>query len=258
MHLKVLAGLYVQGRVCVTAPEVESTVSICVRSLEMADQITRRSLGELVAHLLRLTQTETESQNMDGSVLRKGTKADQETHEQNDPGPPAVIDTPAGSVMTLSDMLNVLSSWMGRQGITRRARVGVAGFYASLFISLGPAFVEANYLQIIGNLLNDVAAHPRNSISRQDVLLIRRLVTILIRDIIGVRMLSEQGQIRAIKELSASYLRKWPALMPGQSAPNAKVLVVVLNEVAGLVQQLGNAPPPVQVCADPNVCRHPI
>ena len=70
---------------------------------------------------------------------------------------------------------------------------------------------------------------------------------ILLRDLIGIRLLSEQGQIGAIQELSNSYLKKWPALMPGHIAPNPLTLVVVLKEVAGLLQQLGNAPPPVQV-----------
>jgi hypothetical protein len=257
-HSKVLTCLCARGRVAVTASEIETTVSICVRGLETTDQITRRSLGDLVAHLLRLTQTEAVSQNTETSISRKTTKLDNAPDENNEPSPRATIDMPSSFVMTLPDMLNVLSSWMGRQGTTRRTRVGVAGFYASLFIFLGPTFVEAHYSQIVGNLLNDVVAHPRNSTSRQEVLFVRRLVTTLIRDVIGVRMLSEQGQISAIKVLSTAYLRKWPALMPGQTAPSAKVLVIVLNEVAGLVQQLGNAPPPVQVCPDPILCRQPI
>jgi len=47
-------------------------------------------------------------------------------------------------------------------------------------------------------------------------------------------MLSEQGQISAIRELANIYLKRWPAMMPGQTL----VLVVVLK-VAGLLQQLG-------------------
>ncbi|KAL4255220.1 hypothetical protein AB1N83_012549 [Pleurotus pulmonarius] len=35
-------------------------------------------------------------------------------------------------------------------------------------------------------------------------------------------------------------------MMPGQVAPSSAMLVVALREVAGLLQQLGNAPPPVQ------------
>jgi hypothetical protein len=48
-------------------------------------------------------------------------------------------------------------------------------------------------------------------------------------------MLSEQGQISAIQELANAYLKRWPAMMPGQVAPS--VLVFTLREVAGLLQQ---------------------
>ena len=76
---------------------------------------------------------------------------------------------------------------------------------------------------------------------------VRSLVHVLLRDLIGVRMLSEQYQITAIQEFSSAYLKRWPAMMPGQTAPSGLVLVVALREVAGLLQQLGNAPPAVQV-----------
>jgi len=74
------------------------------------------------------------------------------------------------------------------------------------------------------------------------------MVGVLLCDLIEVRMLSEQSQIATIQELSSSYLRKWPALIPGKIAPDVKVLVIALMEVAGLLQQFRNAPPPVQVC----------
>jgi HEAT repeat-containing protein 5 len=59
-------------------------------------------------------------------------------------------------------------------------------------------------------------------------------------------MLSEQRQISGIQELANAYLKRWPAMMAGQVAPTS-VFVFTLREVAGLLQQLGNAPPPVQV-----------
>jgi hypothetical protein len=79
------------------------------------------------------------------------------------------------------------------------------------------------------------------------MLLIRTLVRIILRDLVGVWKLSEQGQIAAIQELANSYPKRWPAIMPGQVSPNSSVLIA-FREVAGLLQQLGNAPPPVQVC----------
>ncbi|KAJ7679358.1 hypothetical protein DFH06DRAFT_1316287 [Mycena polygramma] len=54
---------------------------------------------------------------------------------------------------------------------------------------------------------------------------------------------AEEGQIAAIRELASVYLRRWPAMMlglvaPGESRP--------LREAAGVLQQLGDSPPPVQ------------
>lgn len=77
------------------------------------------------------------------------------------------------------------------------------------------------------------------------MLLIRTLVGIILRDLIGVRMLGEQGQIGAIRELSTAYIKRWPAVMPGQTAPTSSALVV-LREVVRLLKQLGNTPPPGQ------------
>lgn len=238
--------MYEQGRANVTVAEIESIVSICIRGLEGADQTTRRSFAELVAYIFMLTQTEVDPISVDTSTSRKSNKKDNEGAEDDGTDVRTAPEVPTATLMTVPEMLNVLSAWIVRPTTTRRMRVGVTEIYAKLFITMGPAFVEAQYPQIAGHLLNEIVAHPRSGVSRQDVLLTRRLISILLRDVIGVRMLSEQGQISAIRELSNAYLRKWPALMPGQVAPSSKILVVVLNEIAGLLQQLGNAPPPVQ------------
>lgn len=239
--------MFSQSRANGSVPEIEGIVSTCVRGLEAADQVTRRAFAELVASLLTLTQTESLPPPPD--VSRKVNKKDKQdnSEDDNEPGTRAV-DAPSATLMTLPAMLAVLSVWVTRPGTSRKMRVGIMTFYASLFASLGPVFIEAHYAEVVGHLMNEIVAHPRCTSSRQDVLLIRRLVGTLLREVIGIRMLSEQGQISAIRELSSAYLRKWPALMPGESAPNPRVLIIVLHEVAGLLQQLGNAPPPVQVC----------
>ncbi|KAG9014418.1 hypothetical protein FRB90_005311 [Tulasnella sp. 427] len=125
---------------------------------------------------------------------------------------------------------------------------------------LGPSWVETNYSVIVKHLITEIVIPVRQSTNTHDTSLVRKLVGILLRDLIGVRMLSEQGQIAAIKELSEGYLKKWPALLPGQVAPHHNALVVALKEVAGLLQQLGNAPPPVQdALAEPliHILSHP-
>jgi hypothetical protein len=159
-------------------------------------------------------------------------------------------------IMSTSEMFGVLSTQFNRPSTSRKTRIGIFDFYASLLVILGPSFVEQNYGAIVKHLMENIITHsfPRNLTSRHDVLFMRHGVSLILRDLIAMRLLSEQGQIGAIRELSGAYMKKWPALMPGEKAPSKEVLVVVLREAAGLVAQMGNAPPPVQVkeyCASP-------
>ncbi|KAJ2921172.1 hypothetical protein H1R20_g15918, partial [Candolleomyces eurysporus] len=175
--------------------------------------------------------------------------------EEDEPGISAhnVAET-LKAMTTPTEMLLLLSNQLNRHHLSRKIRIGIFDFYAALFNKLGATFVENNFSLIVSHLLTEVVMYPRNGLNRYETLLTRKLVSILLRDLIGVRMLSEQGQISAIKELATLYLKRWPAMMPGKVAPPSAVLVIVLREVAGLLQQLGNAPPPVQdALADPLV-----
>jgi len=225
-----------------TMGEIESVISVCSKSLEVADQLTRHSFSRLVGHLLASTQLERAFPASELSQKGKISSGGDDGSSSNQ------TMTENKTMLTLDEMFAQLSSQFYRPHVSRKARVGIFDFYAALFTKLGSAFVESNYALIVGHLMSEVVSNPRGSTTRYEKLLVRRLVAILLRDLIGVRMLSEQGQIAAIQELSRSFLKRWPAMMPGQVAPSSSVLVVVLQETAGLLQQLGNAPPPVQVC----------
>lgn len=152
-------------------------------------------------------------------------------------------------IMSIQDMLSVLSNHFNKLSVSRKTRLALFDFYASLFTTLGPSFVETNYSTIVKHLMENIVVYPypRNLGTRHDKLLVRHGVSVLLRDLIAARMLSEGGQIGAIRELSSNYLKRWPALMPGDREVPSEVLVIVLREVSGLVAQMGNAPPPVQV-----------
>ena len=228
------------------ASEIESIVSLCVKSIEAADQITRHSLAQLVGLVLSSSQTAVIAPTQDSSKKNK-----KEKEEDDDPAPASAPTGETKTILTLNEMLRQLSLHFNKQQTTHKTRVGIFDLYAALFATLGPTFVETNYGIIIQHLMSEVVNAPRSSTTRYEVLFVRRLVGILLRDLIGVRMLSERSQIAAIQELSNVYLKRWPALMPGSIAPTAHVLTIVLKEVAGLLQQLGNAPPPVQVGVAP-------
>lgn len=225
--------------------DVESIVNLCIKSLETADQVTRHALSQLVGHMLASTQDERSVVVPDAA--QKGKK-DQLQDDDNDvPDPNHVLGESKKTILTPSEMLALLSAQFNKMNLSRKSRIGIFDFYAALLTKLGVNFVENNYAAIVSHIMTEIVSHARNSTTRYETLLVRGLAGILLRDLIGVRMLSEQGQIGAIQELSKSYLKRWPAMMPGQVSPSPLVLAIVLKEVAGLLQQLGNAPPPVQV-----------
>ncbi|KAH7108306.1 ARM repeat-containing protein [Auriculariales sp. MPI-PUGE-AT-0066] len=229
--------------------DVESIVQLCIRNLDGADQQTRRSLARLAGHMLASTQVERAAP---AEVPKKGKK---EEGDDNDVPVPVGIQTEGPKlIMPPTQMLQVLSLQFNKAVASRKTRIGIFDFYATLLLTLGSAWVESNYAVIARHFFTEVVTSMRSTSSRFEILTVRKLVSTLLRDLIAVRMLSEQGQIGAIRELSLAYVRKWPAVMPGQSSPNPLVLVIALREIAGLLQQLGSAPPPVQdVLADPLV-----
>ncbi|KAJ7604033.1 clathrin-coated vesicle protein [Roridomyces roridus] len=245
---EVLIALYsgADGSPLPTAADVDAILSQSVKSLDTADQITRSGHALLIGHILASTQNVRPVVAVEPKASKKDKKAGEE-EDDVDISPAAAPET-GKATLTAAEMFTCLSTHLNKPTLSRKARIGLFDFYAALLAKLGPGFVEAQYALIITHLANDVIIGPpgRAIRTRYERLLMRCLVGVLLRDLVGERMLSEQGQIGAIRELANVYLKRWPAMMPGSIAPGEAILVVVLREVAGLLRQLGNAPPPVQ------------
>ncbi|KAK0239818.1 clathrin-coated vesicle protein [Armillaria nabsnona] len=212
--------------------DIDTIIALSVRSLEHADHAT----GALCPTWVVPSPE---------PPVKKSSGAEFLDTEDTSAGHAAASEV-TKPFLTPIEMLSHWSTQYNKLNLSRKCRIGLFDFYAALFIKLGGAFTEANYSLIVSHLMTEIVSSPRSGGSRYEVLLVCRLVEILLRDLIGVHMLSEQGQIGTIQELASSYLKRWPALMPGQTAPSSMVLAIVLREVAGLLQQLGNTPPPVQ------------
>lgn len=223
--------------------EVEAFINLSVKALDASDRSTRRHLASLVGRVLASTQEEREVPQNDPPKKGKG----QSEHKDHVTSSSINPSENRSCLLTPAEMFHQLSIHLSKTLVGRKVLVGLCEMYASLLLSLGSEYVEKNYAIIVAHFVTELVANPRNTSTRQDRLLVGTLVGTLLRDLIGVRLLSEQGQIAAIQELSSSYLKRWPALMPGQSEPSALTLTVALIEVAGLLRQLGNSPPPVQV-----------
>jgi hypothetical protein len=223
-----------------TIVEIESIISICTRGLEIADDPTRQSFARLVGHLLASTQA-------DRPQLLSGPHAGSLGGVSDETILPSQGPLENKFTLSVEEMMGQLSTQFNRLSASRKIRVGIFQFYAELLIKLGATFVESKYGAVVAHFMTEIVSNSRNSSSRYEALLVRKLVEIILRNLIGIRMLGEQAQIAAIQELSRSYLKRWPAIMPGQVSPNTLILAIILQETAGLLQQLGNTPPPVQV-----------
>ncbi|WVW78983.1 hypothetical protein I302_100946 [Kwoniella bestiolae CBS 10118] len=234
---------------------IDMIAPLVLKSLEGADYLTRRSLSRLLAHFLAASQ-------VPGSgvlPIEPSKKASAKEGEDNSNEPTvmtsAAEDKSSKTLFTTQEMLRYLSIPYNKPHTPRRLRNAIIDVYATLFTLLGGDYIEAHYAEIVKHLMDEIVIFQRSQSSRYDILATRDSVALLLRDLIGVRLLSEPGQVSAIRELTNSYLKKWqPTPLPGQPRMNNQVLIISLREIAGLLEQLGNAPPSIiELLAEPLV-----
>ncbi|KAK4685134.1 HEAT repeat-containing protein 5, partial [Tremellales sp. Uapishka_1] len=231
---------------------VETVSPLVLKSLETADYLTRRALSRLLAHLLAASQ-------VPGSGVVVERKVAKKDEGEQDSGPSVVTsaaeDRGAKTLYTTGEMLKHLSTPYSRPQASRKLRNALIDVYATLFTALGATYVENHYPEIVKHVVDDVIVPHRGQSSRYESLATREMVGLVLRDLIGVRLLSEAGQIMAVREWTNNYIKKWQSPpLPGQPKIDKQVLVVGLREVAGLLDQLGNAPPAIiELLAEPLV-----
>lgn len=236
-----------------------------LKALESTEQqSTRRSLCRLVSTLLSSTQVE-------GSALPvvqvKKKKGDGNDEEENDSYPtigvPTASDGVAKTLLSPTEMLSMLSTIYNKPTTSKRLHNGIIQIYSALFILLGSTYVEQYYSDIARHLIEEIgsgsaagsgysgwnaklAERTEPNKARYDSLMARKVVGILLRDVISSRLLTEPGQIAAAQELATMYLKKWPSLLPSQAPPSKQSLIISLEEVSGLLKSLGCAPSSLQ------------
>ncbi|UZJ56964.1 hypothetical protein CBS101457_006284 [Exobasidium rhododendri] len=225
--------------------EIEQIVIIGIKNLDTADFVTMRSISRLLASLLAHTQKEGLLAPPQPSKKKK-KKDGQEDDSDDEAGP----STPSGNapqgfhrtLMTPKVMFEQLSYPFLRLSTSKRGRGAILDVYATLLQELGADWVRNHYEMVLKHLIDDIPNHTRGMSTRAEVLSVRIGVGIILRKVIGERMLGENAQVGAIQEISTSFLKRWPVLMPGQHPPSKHSLVLAFNETAGLLTQLGSAP----------------
>ncbi|KAK8846574.1 hypothetical protein IAR55_005660 [Kwoniella newhampshirensis] len=238
-------------------PTIDMVAPLVFKSLEGADYLTRRALSRMLAHLLAATQIPGSGVAPPDSSKKSSSKGGDAGDQSGEPTvmTSAAEDRGSKTLLTTQEMLKQLSMPYNRPQSPRKLRNAIIDVYATLLASLGADYVEGHYSELIKHIMDEIVIPQRGQSSRYEVLATREAVGLLLRDLIGVRLLSEPGQVSAMRDLTDSYLKKWsPSLLPGQARMDKQVLVIALREIAGLLEQLGNAPPLViELLAEPLV-----
>ena len=227
---------------CPLQHTLDSLAPVIFKSLEHADYLTRRALSRLLAHFLAATQTP--GSGVPAPDTKKVAKKDGE-EQTNEPTvvTSAAEDRAGKTLLTTGEMFKILSVPYNRPASPRKLRNAIIDVYATLLTGLGANYVESQYVEIVKHIMDEIVLPQRGQSSRFEVLSTRESVGTLLRDLIGVRFLSEGGQVMALREWANIYLKKWsPQVLAGQTRTNKYILVIALREVAGMLDQLGNAP----------------
>ncbi|CAG8601056.1 5210_t:CDS:10, partial [Ambispora leptoticha] len=238
--------------------ELDMMLNQMFKVLDGSNQTIRRAVASFIATLLASTQEDTDNLMPTSTPSNITTPKGKSSGKSSGPNNQNITLTPESPTSAVppesakspfispNEMLSHLSLFYNKSSTTREMRAAIIETYSTLFIQLGTKYVESNYATIAQHLLGDLVSNTRNASSRYEVLSVREHCGLLLRDVIGTRLLSEQGQVFAVRELVNGWVKKWPALMPNDTEPNKLALVCAVNEISGLLLDLGGAASTVQ------------
>lgn len=245
-----LRALLQQTTFLSTLGEIDSLLTIAIKALDVADFTTKRALSQLCADLLVFTQKENTVLRPPRPRRKKSSKKEDKNASSEDEAGPSTPSTASaaggrGTMLTAKSMLDRLGGPMQRASTCKKGRGALLDVYATLLEQLGPNWVQSNYDTVLRHFMDEIPNNVASSWTRADALSVRRGIALILRDVIGERMLDETAQVGAIEEISTLFLKRWPVLMPGHQPPSKLSLVMAFNEMTGLLEQLGSAPPQV-------------
>ena len=240
---------------CPLQVTLDSIVPLAFKSLESADYLTRRALSRTLAHYLAATQEPGSGVVAPDPSKRAAKKEGEDLGNEPNVMTSAAQDRTGKTLFTTQEMLRYLSVPFQKPASPRALRNAIIDVYATTFTALGATYVESHYVEIIKHITTEIVMPQRSQSSRFEIQTTRESVGLLLRDLIGIRLLSEGGQVMAIREWTNGYIKQWQTqVLPGNKRPDKVVLVVALREVAGLLEQLGNAPAQIiELLAEPLV-----
>lgn len=144
-------------------------------------------------------------------------------------------------VLTLPDMMKLLSSQYVKAAASNRARAAIGVCYRRLFRRLGEKMVQSNYLRIMESLAVDILGHATVCNNRFRLLMSRRIVETILQDVIGRKILGESGQVSAAETLINNVLKNYPQALAERPEPFKHALITALGAIGSLIGSLGSA-----------------
>ena len=151
----------------------------------------------------------------------------------------------------VKDLLKQLSLHYQHNTTTNRARVGMISCFAIVLNQLGPDLVESHYGEIASHLLVELLPQVAVKSSRHRQLMTRKCVALLLEDIIGRQLLSEDGQLAAMRYLINDIVKDYPQTLNERTEPSKETLISTLSAITSLLQLVGCAAYPLgELCRD--------
>ncbi|PSR94602.1 armadillo-type protein [Coniella lustricola] len=157
------------------------------------------------------------------------------------PESPAFMKRNLDISLSFADILRILSYQYGKLGTSNKARSAIGVCYSTLFQRLGEKTVEVNYMKIVENLALEVLGNPNITNNRYRLLITRRIIDILLQDVIGKKILGETGQSHAAKILINDVLKNYPQALKERPEPTKHMLIAALGALSSLMTSLGSA-----------------
>ena len=204
-----------------------------LKPLEGSDYNLRRAIASAMASILAQSQNPApiQKETVKRFALFLGSSS---SNQQED----AASINPDKKILTLEEMFSVFTTLL-LKAEPKVVKIGILEAYASLLRQLGVEFLESNYSIVIKKLL-ELGTHAKLAASKNDALFMQHACRFLMRENVG-KMLSYLGQISAVNDLISGWIRRWPAVTGNEVPPSDATLVLVLDELAALLTDLGPA-----------------
>lgn len=230
--------------------DLESLRSLLVQAMDTRSKIVRGAAAKTLAVSLLSVMGESHSKDNVGEVKKQETKKKKPSNniKVDDPEDGRQSPVLAKSIpftIHFPDLLRHLSSPYTSRSSNRQIRAGVILSYTYVLKSVGGQFTNVNYTTILEHLLNDLVNNPQVTGDRRRSLEARRHVNFLLCNVIRRQLLNEPEKIMALRAVMER-LRKESTIGKGNNQQEAElfsveVTVSALNELAGLLQDLGSA-----------------